>query len=236
VQEDVYKAIATLQDALKIAPNFPQALNNLGVAFFYAENPRQAKAHLTKASDLAPTYNAPVFNLGQLAHDAHQEADAQRYWLAYLQLDSGSPWADRARQRVPQALPPPQVATAVRQATEAVMGVTVAAFADEVPASFGEHRKIPLPLEAQPFKVARYSNVVMTLSPNDEIWMIMVLEGYKSKSAKGVTLGSSAQEVLTHYGPPAQILEMTQGESWIYEAQGIAFQLLDHKVKSWLLF
>jgi len=116
------------------------------------------------------------------------------------------------------------------------MGVAVAAFADEVPASWGKPRESLLWLEAQPFKVARYPHVVMTLSSNGEIWMITVLDGYKGKSAKGVTLGSSAQEVLTHYGRPAQILEMTQGESWVYEAQGIAFQLRDHQVTSWQLF
>jgi tetratricopeptide (TPR) repeat protein len=236
VKQDVYKAIAMLQDALKIAPNSPQILNNLGVAFFYAENPRQAKAHLTRASELAPTYDAPVFNLGQLAHDAHQEAEAQRYGLAYLQLDPASPWADRVRQRLAQALPPPPVASAVPQNPEAVMGVTVGTFADEVPASWGEPRKRQLTLEAQPFTVARYSHVVMTLSPHGEILMITVLDGYKGKSAKGVSLGISAQEVLAHYGRPAQILEMAQGESWVYEAQGIAFQFRDQHVTTWQLF
>jgi hypothetical protein len=66
--------------------------------------------------------------------------------------------------------------------------------------------------------------------------MITVLDGYQGTSAKGITLGSSAQEVLAHYGRPAQIVEMTQGESWLYEAQGIAFQLDKQRVKSWLLF
>jgi hypothetical protein len=76
----------------------------------------------------------------------------------------------------------------------------------------------------------------MTLSPHDEIVMITVLDGYKGKSTKGVSLGSSAQEVLTHYGRPAQILETTQGESWVYEAQGIAFQFHDQHVTTWQLF
>jgi tetratricopeptide (TPR) repeat protein len=235
LQEEVYKAIATLQDALKIAPNSPQIFNNLGVAFFYAEQLRQAKAHLTRAAELAPTYSAPIFNLGQLAYDAHQEAEAQRYWLSYVQLDPGSPWADRLRQRIPQVQAAPQAGT-VPGVPEAVMGVTVGAFADEVPASWGESRKSQLTLDGQPFTVTRYPHVVLTLSPRDEIWMITVLEGYKGTSAKGITLGSSVQEVLAHYGRPAQILEMTQGESWVYEAQGIAFQLYDRKVTAWLVF
>jgi hypothetical protein len=66
--------------------------------------------------------------------------------------------------------------------------------------------------------------------------MITVLDGYKGKSAQGLTLGSSAQEVLAHYGRPAQILEMAQGESWVYEAQGIAFQFRDQHVITWQLF
>ena len=66
--------------------------------------------------------------------------------------------------------------------------------------------------------------------------MITVLDGYKGTSAKGIALGSSAQEVVAHYGPPTQILELTQGESWVYEAQGIAFQLRDQQVTSWQLF
>jgi tetratricopeptide (TPR) repeat protein len=235
LKEEAYKAIAVLQDALKIAPNSPQILNNLGVAFFYAEHPRQAKMHLTRAAELAPKYRAPVFNLGQLAHDAHQEAEAQRYGLAYVQLDPVSPWADRIRQRGPQAQPPLQVG-AVPRVPEAVMGVTVGAFADEVPASWGEPRKRQLTLAAQPFTVARYPHAVLTLSPKDEIWMITVLDGYQGKSAQGIMLGSSAQEVLAHYGHPAQILEMTQGESWVYEAQGIAFQLRDQHVTTWQLF
>jgi tetratricopeptide (TPR) repeat protein len=234
LQGEAYKAIAVLQDALKITPNSPQILNNLGVAFFYAENPRQAKAHLTRAAELAPAYSAPIFNLGQLAHDAHQEAEAQRYWLAYVQLDPVGPWANRVRQRVPQAPPPPQLAAAP-QVPEAVMGVTVGAFADEVPASWGGPRKSQLTLEAQPFTVARYPHVVLTLS-KDEIWMITVLDGYTGTSAKGIRLGSAAQEVLARYGPPAQVVEMTQGESWVYEAQGIAFQLREHQVTSWQLF
>jgi hypothetical protein len=236
VQGEAYKATATLQDALKIAPDSPQILNNLGVAFFYAENPRQAKEHLTRAAKGAPNYGAPIFNLAQLAHDAHQEAEAQRYGLAYLQLDQVSPWAERVRQRVPQALPPLRVVSTVPQVPEAVMGVAVAAFADEVPASWGKPTISQLTLEAQPFKVARYPHVVMTLSPHGEILMITVLDGYKGKSGKGITLGSSAQEVLALYGHPAQIVEMTQGESWIYKAQGIAFQLDEQRVRSWLLF
>jgi hypothetical protein len=68
LQGEAYEAVATLQRALKERPDAPDILNNLGVAFVLPENPRKAKAHLVKARELAPTDEAPLFNLGMLAH------------------------------------------------------------------------------------------------------------------------------------------------------------------------
>jgi hypothetical protein len=68
----VYEAIAKFQKALKIAPDFPEALNN----------------------------EVPLFNLGKLAEDEHHEVEVKRYWMAYLQLDSSSPWAEAIRHRL----------------------------------------------------------------------------------------------------------------------------------------
>jgi hypothetical protein len=42
--------------------------------------------------------------------------------------------------------------------------------------------------------------------------------------------------VLTRYGPPTRQAELTQGHSWGYDTQRLAFQLRDGKVISWLLF
>jgi len=44
-----------------------------------------------------------------------------------------------------------------------------------------------------------------------------------------------AQEVLSAYGSPTKVLDMTQVASWSCDAQGIVFQFRDGKVASWIL-
>jgi tetratricopeptide (TPR) repeat protein len=237
MKEDWYKAIAIFQDALKIAPNSPEVLNDLGVTFFVADIPQQAKIYLTKARELASHYDAPLFNLGKIAYDEQRTAEAHRYWQAYLHLDPASPWADLIRQQVVLPSSKPRVSTSTQQTAERVMGLAVAAFEDEVPIDWGQPIVIRnVLLEEAPLKVAQYSQGVMTLSQDGEILMIVALQKYRGASAKGITIGSAKQEVLAQYQTPSRTLAMTQGESWVYEAQGISFQLRAGKVVSWLLF
>jgi tetratricopeptide (TPR) repeat protein len=218
LKEDIYKAIATLQDTLKIVPDSPEALNNLGVAFFYAENLRQAGVYLARAHELAPTYDAPLFNLGKMAHAARQEAEARRYWLTYLQLDPVSPWADLVRKQMAFPAPPLPMPSAAVQVAENIMGLGVAAFEKEVPPSWGSPRTlVHTPLEQEPFKVAIYSNGIMTLSQDEEILLLVALEAYRGTTARGIAIGSVAKDVLALYGAPSRILEMTQGKIWVYE-------------------
>jgi tetratricopeptide (TPR) repeat protein len=237
LKEDAYKAIATLQDALKLAPDSAETLNNLGVAFFYAENPRQARAHLAKAREQSPTYDAPVFNLGKIAYAERQEAEAKQHWTTYVQLDPVSPWAELLRKQMPLSSPPPRMPSTAMPATETVLGLAVAAFESDIPRAWGAPRTVSrIPLEQEPFRVAGYPNGVTTLSQDEEILMIVALEGYRGKSARGVAIGSSGKDVFVQYRSPSRILKMTQGESWVYDAQGIAFQLRDGTVVSWVLF
>jgi hypothetical protein len=69
-----------------------------------------------------------------------------------------------------------------------------------------------------------------------EILMLFVHQGYGGESARGITIGSGAEDVLGRYGVPTRRLETTQGQNWSYDAQRIAFQLHQGKVISWLLF
>jgi tetratricopeptide (TPR) repeat protein len=236
LKEDVYKAIATLQDALKIDPQSTEALNNLGVAFFFAENPRKARIQLLQAHELNPLYDAPLFNLGKLAYDEKREEEARRYWLAYLKQDPASPWAQTIQKFLGQTSLPP----ATLPPTETILGLTVGTFEDKVPRNWGPLSAVPqyIPLEEEPFKVTTYNNGVVTISQDEQIQLIVVLEWYKGKSSRGLMIGSGEQDLLTTYGIPARILPMTQGVSWVYtyDTYGIAFQLRQGKIISWLLF
>jgi tetratricopeptide (TPR) repeat protein len=235
-QGNVYKAIATLQDALAVAPNTPEVQNHLGVALFQAGKVDEAKAQLAKAHALAPTYAAPLFNLGTIVHQEGRAGEANDYWRAYLALDPASPWAEVIRDPQAHASPcgwkdfPPH-------ASESLMGVQVEAREPEIPSTWGQPTEVTyLPLEAEPYKVARYAHGVMTLAHTGEIIMMATLEDFKGTSAEGIARGSTAEHLRKRYGPPNRVLHMTQGASWVYEAHGIAFQLHDDTVMSWLLF
>lgn len=217
---DFSEAVTTLLRAFERDPNSPEILNNLGVALFYVERPDQAKDHLARAQTLAPTYPAPVFNLGQIAHTEQRESEARHYWNAYELL-------------APRPTPGPPAA---KQGIESVMGLAVGHLEDRVPQPWGKPAQSKFQVEKRTFAVATYPGGVMTLSQDGEIRMIMVREGFRGASARGVTLGSEARDILAHYGSPSRRLELTQGQSWGYDAYRIAFQLRDGKVISWLVF
>jgi tetratricopeptide (TPR) repeat protein len=234
---DLYKAVTMLQDALKLAPDSLPTLNNIGVAFFALKEVSQAKMHLARAHQLSPTYAAPLFNLGRIAQMDKQTSEARRYWLAYLQQDSASSWAGMIRQHLEMAVPAAPLVPLALPATEQVLGVAIAAFADDIPRHWGKPRtSVDMVLEAEPLTVAHYTNGIMVLTQEKEVLLLGALQDYAGTSSQGIAIGSSADQVLGQYGNPARTVVLTQGESWIYDPPGIAFQLRDGKVVSWLLF
>jgi hypothetical protein len=220
---DFAEAISTLLRALERSPNAPETpamLNTLGVALFYAKQPDQAKEHLARARALNPTSPAPIFNLGHIAHAEHRGTDAQRYWSAYQQL----------------AAQPFLALAGTSQRLEQVSGVGIGQLEDRLSSEWGPPTKSTFQVEKKTLTVATYPAGVMTLSQDGETLMLLVREGYQGTSAQGITIGSTARDVLASYGPPSRRLDMTHGNNWSYDAHRIAFQLRDGKVVSWLVY
>ena len=241
---DFTEAVWRLQQALQHTPNTPTILNTLGVALFYDGKRAAAAEQLSRARKLEPTYAAPLFNLAHLARLAHQDANAQQYWSDYQRLVTPSP----------PGVPAPS------QQRESVLGLTVGATEADVPqqwevsvksrirvgkegtAPLGPPSlryvpvKSPVRLGKEAYAVAAYPLGKLLLVQDGAIRMIFIREGYQGKSARGLSIGSAAHEVLAGYGPPTRQVELTQGHSWSYDTQRIAFQLRDGKVVSWLLF
>ncbi len=237
VKGEAFKAIAALQDALELSPGAPDVLNNLGVAFFAANLAESAKAHLYQARMLAPRYDAALFNLGKIAYEERHWAEARRHWQAYLRLDAMSPWAELLRRQDPKLQPSNRRAPAGQQPAEHVKGLAVAAFEDEIPTTWGRPRSVRrLQLEEEPLTVRDYRHGMMTFAQDEEIVMIVAEPGYRGKSSRGIAIGSAQAEVLDQYQTPSRVLEMTQGESWVYDKMGISFQMRHGRVVSWLLF
>ena len=217
---DVAEAIMLLSRALEHAPQAPELLNTLGVAWFYDERLDRAQAAFTQAATRNPTYVAPVFNLSVLARAARREADAQRYQQAYARLSAGP-----APAPLP-AHPPVETVTGVRPGTPV----------QEVPASWGVPTRSTVQVDKQPFTVATYPAGIVTLAQSGEVLMLLVREGYRGTSAQGIALGSRTHDVLTRYGSPTRRHELPRGYSWAYDAPRIAFQFRDGQVVSWLRF
>jgi hypothetical protein len=207
------------------------------VAFYYAKNPGEAKESFAKACELDPTYNAPPFNLAKVAQAEKNSADLKKYGEAYLKLDADSAWADIIHGVLSLEKPKGTAQPAQGAKPEDILGLQAGASQDEVPAAWGKPRKVrTIPLEEEPFKEAIYANGVMTISQSDEILLIVAREGCAGKSGKGISLGSLAKDTAKLYGAPPLVLNTTQGASWVYPLEKIAFQIRDGKVVSWVLF
>ena len=191
----------------------------IGVALWYAEQPRRATESLTRAYTLAPAYAAPAFNLAYIARDTGQAADAQAYQRKYEQL-------------VPSSVPAPP------PSREYVEGVGVG---QPPPPHWQASTQSPVPLEGRHVTMVAYRNGVMALliqagSQAVDTLMLMVGAGYPGTSTYGIRIGSQANEVLARYGVPSRRVELPSGQSWAYDAHRIAFQLRDGHVVSWLVF
>jgi len=233
---EVEEAIVKFKKALKLKSDFKEVLNNLGVAFCYNEKPHKAKETLKEANRLDPTYNAPLFNLGKIAHEEKKEEEAKKYWTSYLKLDPSSPWAHAITKTIPLDFRKQLPSSMGKKTAEAIFGLKISAYDDEVPKEWGKPQAKDIDLGEKPYRLHTYKNQVMTLSQKDEIKLIVTLDGFKGKTEKGILVGSAQKDILSAYGNPTKVLDMTQGASWVYDSQGIVFQLREGKVVSWILF
>lgn len=86
--------------ALKLDPEFVEAWFNFAGLLGEGGKTAEARRHLSKAILLDPTYADAVYNLAALEYDAGRLADARQWWTRYLDLDSVSDWAAKARRGI----------------------------------------------------------------------------------------------------------------------------------------
>jgi hypothetical protein len=119
---------------------------------------------------------------------------------------------------------------------ETIAGVRPGAPEQDVPASWRVPTHSEVQVAGKSLSITTYPTGIMTLSQQGEILLLLAREGYQGTSAQGIALGSTAQDVLTRYGPPTRRHELSQGQSWAYDAPRLAFQFYDDQVISWLRF
>lgn len=235
IQGQVYKAIGVLQDAYKLNPLNPHALNNLGVAFYQAENPAKALKYLNLANQIDPGFGAPFFNLGKIAHIENNDKDAGEKWLAYLDIDPYSSWAQTIRQALSLESTPQK--STFDSKTRRQPALEVGAYEDEVPKDWNVAvQSKEYPLGEYPFKVSRYANEYMTVSQDDEIILIAALPACRDTTPEGLKNGAAQEKVAALYGPPENQVITSKGISWLYPEKGMAFLIQNKKMSSWMLF
>lgn len=236
IRGDPYKAIAVLQDALKIAPGDAAVLNNLGVAFYHAKNPAEAHDYLVKARAADSSFDAPLFNLAILAHQRGDANEASRYWREYLESDPTSDWASIARDRYGARTDSAPRAAVTPSVTESLAGLEIGAYENEIPKSWGRPVSRVFHLESARARVAIYPNGLKTVSLGDEIRIITATPSYKGTTRRGVHIGQTRQDVERQYGAPSMVVTTTTGEDLMYLNHGVTFSLQENRVASWLLY
>ncbi len=238
LQENPYEAVASLQKALKLAPDSAQVLNNLGVAFWMAENAPKAKESLQAALKASPGYDAALFNLGMTAFLAGDKAEAAKQWQAYLQMDPAGTFAGRIRTSLGttgQAAGGPEVKA--EAAAEKMAGLAVGDYTDAVPADWGAPvRKKSFLGDENGVNLAVYANGVTLVAREDEVVRLAASAPFRGTTAKGIAVGATVKDIDAGYGKPSTVFPSTEGEAWLYPAQGLAFVVRDGKVVSWILF
>jgi tetratricopeptide (TPR) repeat protein len=232
---EVYKAIGVFKDALKLDSEAKTTLNNLGVVFYLIENPAKAMELLTAASRIDPNYSAPYFNMGKIAYTSKSTSKAKKYWMAYLEIDAYSPWADMIRAALSLKKAIPKVSKI--SIKEKSMKLEIGAYEDDIPPEWGKPiRTNSYHLKEEPFKVMQYANGFLIICQDDEIIVISATLSCKGNTSKGIANGDDFEKVAKTYGLPQAEIELSNGKSWIYPAEGITFNFQDQQVSSWTMF
>lgn len=94
---DLEDAVHAYCTAIKRDPDFVEAWFNLGGLYRDLGKTEAARTHLTRAVALDPGYADAIYNLGALDYDSGALPEARAAWLRYLELDTDSDWARRAK-------------------------------------------------------------------------------------------------------------------------------------------
>jgi tetratricopeptide (TPR) repeat protein len=231
---DLHAAAATLLQV----PADPHAatLNNLGVVYWYLGDREKAFTTWHTAHQLAPAYAPVLFNLGEQAYQAQRAEEAQQYWQHYVQVEPFSVYTTKLLQRVSSVGPLPLPMSTGLGHAEHVMGIHVGDFEGDRVQAWGTPHQRQLALSGEVFTASQYPHQVWTLSQGKSLHLILVQAGYTGTSAGGIAIGDTADAVRRRYGEPSRTQDMLYGQSWCYDARGIAFHLHQGQVIAWLLY
>jgi len=242
---DIVDGGSSLEHAAKLEPNNAIVANNLGI-FYLAQNPpvpAKAAEQFRAALQLDPNFAPAEFNLGLVLGGqgpATSNPDARKAFQSYLQTAEKRGSADEfhltvARQRLgmsepeapaeAEAAPPPSA-----PALPAQPGTNVGQLPKDLPAATTSEL-----LESY-IELWRYPGWELLVMEATRVIDQVTVESAKLRTAAGVGIGSSLDEVRKAYGNAEA--EQARGESRIllYAHRGLLFRVHKNQVVSWSAF
>jgi len=248
VNNEPYKAIAALQDIVTRTPPNAMLNNILGVGFYLTDNVDKAATLLNKAIVIDEGFAPAYYNLGKIAFLQGDKTKANAYWKKFMAAAPEHRWSQHlaANFNLPVAVSPkPEVMDAiskqpVSKQLEALAGVKIGLYLDELPVSLGKPRVKKFILSDSEHVLMEYPNGISIVAEGGEVRIITANEKYRAARARGenssVHIGSSRNHVISNYGLPALQLDSTSGKNLLYPQEGVSFQLTDGKVVSWSIY
>ncbi|WP_455366933.1 tetratricopeptide repeat protein [Kaarinaea lacus] len=239
LNNEPYKAIATLQDIVARSPDNAILLNILGVGFYMAENPQKAEALLARAIEINDQFAAAYYNLGKIAYLQGNEKRAQDLWTQFVKVAPDHRWSAHLVSNFNiQANNHTQVSSnkAASQQLESLTGVQVGLYLDELPDSLGTPRVKKFAISDARLSLLEYPDGISIVAEGDEVRIIVASEKFHAKNTRGINIGSSRHSVISNYGLPDLRLNSTRGQNLLYPRDGVSFQLADDKVISWAVY
>jgi tetratricopeptide (TPR) repeat protein len=227
-----YKAIALLKDAIKIQPDNIRLMNNLAIAFYHAENKNKAKQLLQRSLVLDKNNADTLYNLGVYHTLENNEIKSKQYWRRFLNIETSSGWSKKISNELGQIYKSPST----HVIAENINNIQIGNYIDELPANWKLKEQFSLRINDNSYLVSRYTNGILCISEYDKIAYIIAEKYFHGKTRNGIKINDSARNVVSRYGKPDDIQYFSIGNNMIYRNHGISFQIVNNKIKSWLLF
>jgi len=232
-KNEVYKAIGLLQDAIKIKPENIKLLNNLAVAFYKVENKDKARSLFLKAISLDNKYIDVLYNLGLYYQANNNETKASNYWNQFLKVEPYSGWSKKIYKQLNKTYTP---LNSHHNKAENLSGIQIGHYLDEIPPNWKLQESHSLKLNNHNYNLSSYQNGILSITEEGEITYIIAKPNYQGKTNNSVKINDPTSVLILKYGDPGEIQNSTTGTNMIYRDSGISFQIINNKIKSWLLF
>ncbi|WP_455221980.1 tetratricopeptide repeat protein [Kaarinaea lacus] len=239
LNNEPYKAIATLQDIVARSRDNAVLLNILGVGFYMTENPQKAEALLTRAIAINDEFAPAYYNLGKIAYLQGNEKRAQDFWTQFVKIAPDHRWSAHLISNFniqPTNVSHRSTSKSASRQLETLAGVQVGLYLDELPASLGTPRVKKFAISDARLSLLEYPGGITIVAEGDEVRIIVASEKFHAKNTQGISIGSTRNSVISNYGLPDLRLSSTRGQNLLYPRDGVSFQLADDKVISWAVY